>query len=133
MNDAIRGADIIVTAAAFDTPPRPIDVKLIEPGATLLVIDYAATISAGVIAALSARGPIRVITDSAAQYDDTRRTPKLSGWPAADAQIGDTRIESAGQVITLVNHLGISACDLAYAELLLDLAEKKSVGTLLER
>jgi len=34
VNDAIRGADIIVTAAAFDTPPRPIDVKLIEPGAT---------------------------------------------------------------------------------------------------
>jgi ornithine cyclodeaminase/alanine dehydrogenase-like protein (mu-crystallin family) len=133
VNDAIRGADIIVTAAAFDTPPRPIDVKLIEHGATLLVIDYAATISAGVIAALSARGPIRVITDSTAQYDDTRRTPKLSGWPAANAQIGDTRIESAGQVITLVNHLGISACDLAYAELLLDLAEKKSVGTLLER
>jgi ornithine cyclodeaminase/alanine dehydrogenase-like protein (mu-crystallin family) len=133
VNDAIRGADIIVTAAAFDTPPRPIDVKLIEPGATLLVIDYAATISAGVIAVLSARGPIRVITDSAAQYDDTRRTPKLGGWPAADAQIGDTRIESAGRVTTLVNHLGISACDLAYAELLLDLAEKKNVGTLLAR
>ena len=89
--------------------------------------------SAGVIAALSARGLIRVITDSAAQYDDTRRTPKLSGWPAADAQIGDTRIESAGQIITLVNHLGISACDLAYAELLLDLAEKQNVGTLLAR
>jgi ornithine cyclodeaminase/alanine dehydrogenase-like protein (mu-crystallin family) len=133
VNDAIRGADIIVTAAAFDTPPRPIDVKLIEPGATLLVIDYAATISAGVIAALSARGPIRVITDSAAQYDDTRRTPKLGGWPAADAQIGDTRIESAGRVTTLVNHLGISACDLAYAELLLDLAEKQNVGTMLAR
>jgi hypothetical protein len=108
-------------------------VKLIEPGATLLVIDYAATISAGVIAALGARGPIRVITDSTAQYDDTRRTPKLSGWPAADAQIGDTRIESTGRVTTLVNHLGIAACDLAYAELLLDLAEKQNIGTLLER
>jgi hypothetical protein len=108
-------------------------VKLIEPGATLLVIDYAATISAGVIAALGDRGPIRVITDSAAQYDDTRRTPKLSGWPAAHAQIGDTRIEGAGRVTTLVNHLGISACDLAYAELLLDLAEKQNVGMLLAR
>jgi ornithine cyclodeaminase/alanine dehydrogenase-like protein (mu-crystallin family) len=133
VNDAIRGADIIVTAAAFNTPPRPIDVSLIERGATLLVIDYAATISAGVIAALAARGPIRVITDSAPQYDDTRRTPKLSGWPAANAQIGDTRIESTGQVITLVNHLGISACDLAYAELLLDRAEREHIGTMLER
>jgi ornithine cyclodeaminase/alanine dehydrogenase-like protein (mu-crystallin family) len=133
VNDAIRGADIIVTAAAFDTPPRPIDVRVIEPGATLLVIDYAATIGAGLIASLAARGPIRVLTDSAAQYDDTRRTPKLSGWPTANAQIGDTRIESTGQVTTLVNHLGISACDLAYAELLLDLAEQKNVGTLLAR
>jgi adenosylhomocysteinase len=133
MEEAAPRADIIVTAAAFNAPPRPIDVKLIEPGATLLVIDYAATISAGVVAALSDRGPIRVITDSAAQYDDTRRTPKLSGWPAADAQIGDTRIESVGRVTTLVNHLGISACDLAYAELLLDLAENQNVGTLLAR
>jgi len=36
-------------------------------------------------------------------------------------------------VTTLVNHLGISACDLAYAELLLDLAEQQNVGTLLAR
>ena len=133
VNEAVRGADIIVTAAAFDTPPRPIDVTLIEPGATLLVIDYAATVSAGVIAALAARGPIRVITDCAPQYEDTRRTPKLSGWPAADAQIGDTRIESTGRVTTLVNHLGIAACDLAYAELILDRAEQQNVGSLLER
>lgn len=133
VNDAIRGADIVVTAAAFDTPPRPIDVALIEPGATLLVIDYAATIGAGLIAALAARGPIRVIVDSTPQYDETRRTPKLSGWPAADAQIGDRRIESTGRVTTLVNHLGISACDLAYAELLLDRAEEQGAGTLLAR
>jgi ornithine cyclodeaminase/alanine dehydrogenase-like protein (mu-crystallin family) len=94
VNDAIRGADIIVTAAAFDTPPRPIDVKLIEPGATLLVIDYAATISGALVAALRTRGAVRVITDSAAQFDATRAAGKLGSaltgaWPAADAQIGE--------------------------------------------
>jgi ornithine cyclodeaminase/alanine dehydrogenase-like protein (mu-crystallin family) len=142
VDDALSGADIIVTAVAFDTAPREITLDAITPGATLLVIDYAATISGALLGALRARGAVRVITDSAAQFEATRAAGKLGSaltgaWPAADAQIGEllggTAASSAplGAVTTLVNHLGISACDLVLADLLLTRAEERAVGTLL--
>ena len=139
VDDAMRGADIIVTAVAFDTAPREIALDSITPGATLLVIDYAATISGALVEALRARGPVRVITDSAAQFDATRATGKLGSaltgaWPAADAQIGELLGSAAsGAVTTLVNHLGISACDLVLADAILTAAEERGVGTLLPR
>jgi ornithine cyclodeaminase/alanine dehydrogenase-like protein (mu-crystallin family) len=142
VDDAMKDADIIVTAVAFDTAPREIALDAITPGATLLVIDYAATISGALVGALRARGAVRVITDSAAQFEATRAAGKLGSaltgaWPAADAQIGEllggTAASSAplGAVTTLVNHLGISACDLVLADLLLTRAEERAVGTLL--
>ena len=140
IDDAMRGADIIVTAVAFDTAPREIALDSITPGATLLVIDYAATISGALVAALRARGAVRVITDSAAQFDSTRAAGKLGSaltgaWPAADAQIGELLGGAApsGTVTTLVNHLGISACDLVLADAILTAAEERGVGTLLPR
>ena len=140
IDDAMRGADIIVTAVAFDTAPREITLDAISPGATLLVIDYAATISGALVEALRARGAVRVITDSAAQFDATRAAGKLGSaltgaWPAADAQIGELLGGAAppGTVTTLVNHLGISACDLVLADAILTAAEERGVGTLLPR
>jgi ornithine cyclodeaminase/alanine dehydrogenase-like protein (mu-crystallin family) len=153
VDDALSGADIIVTAAAFGTAPREISLDAITPGATLLVIDYATTISGALVAALRARGPIRVITDSASQFDVTRAAGKLGtaesgAWPAAEAQIGELLDRAAnsaansaangaanatapGAVTTLVNHLGISACDLVLADAILTAAEERGVGTLL--
>ena len=140
IDDALNGADIIVTAVAFDTAPREITLDAIIPGATLLVIDYAATISGALVEALRARGAVRVITDSAAQFDATRAAGKLGSaltgaWPAADAQIGELLGSAApsGAVTTLVNHLGISACDLVLADAILTAAEERGVGTLLPR
>jgi ornithine cyclodeaminase/alanine dehydrogenase-like protein (mu-crystallin family) len=140
VDDAMKGADIIVTAVAFDTAPRKILLDSITPGATLLVIDYAATISGALVEALRARGAVRVITDSAAQFDATRAAGKLGSaltgaWPAADAQIGELLSSAApsGTVTTLVNHLGISACDLVLADAILTAAEERGVGTLLPR
>jgi ornithine cyclodeaminase/alanine dehydrogenase-like protein (mu-crystallin family) len=56
-------------------------------------------------------------------------------WPAADAQIGELLSSAApsGTVTTLVNHLGISACDLVLADAILTAAEERGVGTLLPR
>jgi ornithine cyclodeaminase/alanine dehydrogenase len=144
VDDAMKDADIIVTAVAFDTAPREISFGAITVGATLLVIDYAATISGALVEGLRARGAVRVITDSAAQFDATRAAGKLGSaltgaWPAADAQIGELLSSAAsggapsGAVTTLVNHLGISACDLVLADAILTAAEERGVGTLLPR
>jgi ornithine cyclodeaminase/alanine dehydrogenase-like protein (mu-crystallin family) len=140
----MKDADIIVTAVAFDTAPREISFGAITDGATLLVIDYAATISGALVEGLRARGAVRVITDSAAQFDATRAAGKLGSaltgaWPAADVQIGELLGSAAsggapsGAVTTLVNHLGISACDLVLADAILTAAEERGVGTLLPR
>jgi ornithine cyclodeaminase/alanine dehydrogenase len=144
VDDAMKDADIIVTAVAFDTAPRKITLDSITPGATLLVIDYAATIGGTLVDGLRARGSVRVITDSAAQFDATRAAGKLGSaltgaWPAADVQIGELLDSAAsgdapsGAVTTLVNHLGISACDLVLADAILTAAEERGVGTLLPR
>ena len=128
---AMRGADVIITAAAFGTAPREISSASIEPGATLLVIDYATSITGELVATLDARGPMLVVTDSAAQFDATRNAGKLGSWPAAALQLGGAPAERAAGTTTLINHLGIAACDIALADLLLDRAEAHSIGTLL--
>ena len=128
---AMRGADVIITAAAFGTAPREISSASIDPGATLLVIDYATSITGELVATLAARGPLLIATDSAAQFDATRNAGKLGSWPAAALQLGDAPAERAAGTTTLTNHLGIAACDIALADLLLDRAEARSIGTLL--
>jgi len=128
---AMRGADVIITAAAFGTAPREISSASIEPGATLLVIDYATSITGELVATLAARGPLLIVTDSAAQFDATRNAGKVGSWPAAAVQLGDAPAERAAGTTTLVNHLGIAACDIALTDLLLDRAEARSIGTLL--
>ena len=129
--EALRGAQVAVTAAAFGTAPRGIDVHDVVEGATLLVIDYATTIGGALVHRLAARGPVAVITDSAAQFEATRAAKKLDGWPAATAQIGDAALALPSGATLLVNHLGVSACDLALADALLDAAEAHGAGTLI--
>ncbi|MFZ9268895.1 MAG: hypothetical protein ACO232_02150 [Candidatus Limnocylindrus sp.] len=144
VDDAMKDADIIVTAVAFDTAPREINLNSITLGATLLVIDYATTISGALVDALRTRESVRILTDSASQFDATRAAGRLGSastgvWPAADAQIGELLSSAtsggvpSGAVTTLVNHLGISACDLVLADAILTAAEERGVGTLLPR
>jgi ornithine cyclodeaminase/alanine dehydrogenase-like protein (mu-crystallin family) len=72
------------------------------------------------------------MTDSADQFNATRAAGKLDGWPEIHEEIGAALASEPG-VITIVNHLGIAACDLAFADLLLTRAEEQGVGTLLPR
>ncbi len=144
LDDALRGAAVIITAAAFGTPPRALSIGAIASGALLLLVDYATTIRGEHVAALQARESthgVRLLTDSAAQFNATRAAGKLDGWPEIHEEIGGVSGAALGFPaigvpaggITIVNHLGIAACDLALADLLLDRAEAQGVGTLLPR
>jgi hypothetical protein len=54
----------------------------------------------------------------------------LEGWPEISDEIGGGA--GAGFIgTTIVNHLGIAACDLLLADLLLARAEERGIGTLL--
>jgi ornithine cyclodeaminase/alanine dehydrogenase len=132
LEDALRDADVLITAAAFGTAPRPLALNELAPGATIIVIDYDSTLRGEHVSLLRAHGPVRLMTDSADQFNATRAAGKLDGWPEIHEEIGAALASEPG-VITIVNHLGIAACDLAFADLLLTRAEEQGVGTLLPR
>jgi len=132
LDDALRGAEVLITAAAFGTAPRPLALNELAPGATFIVIDYDSTLRGEHVSLLRAHGSVRLMTDSAEQFNATRAAGKLDGWPEIHEEIGAPRAPEPGAV-TIVNHLGIAACDLALADLLLTRAEEHGVGTLLPR
>ena len=130
VDDALRGADLLITAAAFGTEARALPLGLLAPDATIIAIDYATSIRGEDLALLCAHRPVRLVTDSAEQFNATRAAGKLEGWPEISDEIG-ARESSEFVGTTIVNHLGISACDLVLADLLLARAEERAVGRLL--
>jgi ornithine cyclodeaminase/alanine dehydrogenase-like protein (mu-crystallin family) len=130
VDDALRGADLLITAAAFGTEARALPLGLLAPDATIIAIDYATSIRGEDLALMRAHRPVRLMTDSAEQFNATRAAGKLDGWPEISDEIGAS--ESSEFVgTTIVNHLGIAACDLLLADLLLARAEERGIGTLL--
>ena len=130
VDDALRGADLLITAAAFGTEARVLPLGLLAPDATIIAIDYATSIRGEDLALMRAHRPVRLMTDSAEQFNATRAAGKLDGWPEISEEIGTSGgSEFAGS--TIVNHLGIAACDLLLADLLLARAEERGIGTLL--
>jgi ornithine cyclodeaminase/alanine dehydrogenase-like protein (mu-crystallin family) len=130
VDDALRGADLLITAAAFGTEARALPLGLLAPDATIIAIDYATSIRGEDLALMRAHRPVRLMTDSAEQFNATRAAGKLDGWPEISEEIGASGgSEFAGS--TIVNHLGIAACDLLLADLLLTRAEERGIGTLL--
>jgi ornithine cyclodeaminase/alanine dehydrogenase-like protein (mu-crystallin family) len=128
--EALRDADLLITAAAFGTEARALPHGLLAPDATIIAIDYATSIRGEDLALMRAHRPVRLMTDSAEQFNATRSAGKLDGWPEISDEIGaDGGAGFAGS--TIVNHLGIAACDLLLADLLLARAEERGIGTLL--
>lgn len=128
--EALRDADLLITAAAFGTEARALPLGLLAPDATIIAIDYSTSIRGEDLALLRAHRPVRLMTDSAEQFNATRAAGKLDGWPQISEEIGaDGGAGLAGT--TIVNHLGIAACDLLLADLLLARAEERGIGTLL--
>lgn len=128
--EALRDADLLITAAAFGTEARALPLGLLATDATIIAIDYATSIRGEDLALLRAHRPVRFMTDSAEQFEATRAAGKLDGWPEISDEIGASGgAEHAGT--TVVNHLGIAACDLLLADLLLARAEERGIGTLL--
>lgn len=128
--EALRDADLLITAAAFGTEARALPLGLLAPDATIIAIDYATSIRGEDLALLRAHRPVRLMTDSAEQFNATRAAGKLAGWPEISDEIGASE-SSEFLGTTIVNHLGVAACDLLLADLLLARAEERGIGTLL--
>jgi ornithine cyclodeaminase/alanine dehydrogenase-like protein (mu-crystallin family) len=128
--DALRDAELLITAAAFGTEARALPLVLLAPDATIIAIDYATTIRGEDLTLMRAHRPVRLMTDSAEQFNATRAAGKLDGWPEIFEELG-ARGNPEFLGTTIVNHLGAAACDLLLADLLLTSAEERKVGRLL--
>jgi len=131
--DACTDADVVITAAAFGTPSRDLQPEHIKVGATLVIVDYSATISGEFMKSICASRACRVLTDCIPQFESNRSAGKLGTWGAAAFELGNCPAAgTAGDVTTtIINHLGISSCDLVLADALLAVAEERGVGIML--
>ena len=82
--EAVRGADVVVTAIPMDGGPPPLDAGLLSRGALAVALDYDAAWTAAAMAECE-----RIVTDDLSQTQATRAAgAHLAGLPAVDADLG---------------------------------------------
>jgi len=144
--DALADADVVITSVAFGTVGREIDAAWLAPGATVVASDYATAVTAATLAGIRQQDGDevpRLIVDDAEQFDATRASGKLPGYPPADATLGQLLADQGGLgrrlrertvgTTVVVNHLGVAVCDLAVAWGVLLAAEAAGAGVELPR
>jgi ornithine cyclodeaminase/alanine dehydrogenase-like protein (mu-crystallin family) len=130
--DAVREADVVVTAASF-APPNQRQVMTsdwLAADPLVVAVDYATYCSAEV-----ARDAALFVVDHTAQFLANRATGQFDGYPEPTAMIGDL-LESdsprpAGRVVA--THLGTGLADVVFGRAILAIAVERGLGTVLER
>jgi alanine dehydrogenase len=130
--DAVRGADVVVSAIPMDGQRPPLDAGLLHEGALAVALDYDAAWTPAAMAECD-----RFVTDDAAQTQATKAGgAHLAGIPAVDADLGrvvaglEPGRESPGQRVFCLN-LGIATHDMLTARLVYDRALAAGCGTTL--
>ena len=129
---AVAGADVVLTAASFG----PVDERQsmtnewLEPGATIIPIDYATYCAAEV-----ARNAALFLVDQREQYLANRDSGNFEGYPDPDATLGEAilagTLRPGGRVV--VTHLGVGLADVVFADAILRSAESAGLGVELPR
>jgi ornithine cyclodeaminase/alanine dehydrogenase len=120
-DDAVRGADVIVTAAPWPGGPPRIQADWIAPGAFACALDYDASFTREAIAAFDVR-----VADDVGQMDVARAKGSFAEWPrfselcTARRKLSDQRIVCAA--------LGLALFDVAVAAHVVGLARQRGVG-----
>lgn len=130
--DAVRDADVVVTAAAFGPAAerQAMTGDWLAPDALVVPVDYATYCSAAV-----AREAALFLTDHAGQFLANRDAGLFDGYPEPHAMLGAAlapdRVRPAGRVV--VTHLGTGLADVVFATAVVEAATAAGRGTLLER
>ena len=128
--EALRGADVVVTAIPMDGGRPPLDAGLLGRGALAVALDYDAAWSAAAMAECE-----RIVTDDLAQTLATRAAGAyLADLPEIDADLGRVvaglepgRLDAAQRILCL--NLGIATHDVLTARLVYDRALAAGAGT----
>ena len=128
---AVKGADVVVTAASFGPVRQVMTGDWLEPDALVVPVDYATYCAADV-----ARDATLFLVDDLAQFLANRDAGAFDGYPDPTATLGEaildgTRRPPAGRVVT--THLGVGLADVVFGSAILQRAERLGLGTVLPR
>lgn len=128
--DAVRGADVVVSAASFGPVRQVMTNEWLAPEALVVPIDYATYVNAEV-----ARQASLFLVDERDQFLANRDAGEFDDYPEPHATIGEALRDGtrrpAGRV--LVTHLGVGLSDVVFGDALLRAAEAANRGVVLPR
>jgi alanine dehydrogenase len=126
--EAVGGADIVVTVAAFGPVRQVMTSDWLTPDALVVAVDYATYVSAEV-----ARNAARFLVDERGQFLSNRDAGAFDDYPDPGATIGEALIAASprphGRVV--VTHLGVGLADVVFGGAILAAAETAERGTIL--
>lgn len=127
--DAVRDADVVVTAASFGPVRQVMTEDWLAPDALVVAVDYATYCAAEVAA-----GAALFLVDQREQFLANRDAGNFDGYPDPTATIGEAIVAGTprpanGRVV--VSHLGVGLADLVFGAAILDRAIERGLGTVL--
>ena len=127
--DAIRDADVVVTAASFGPVRQVMTSDWLAPDALVVPVDYATYCSAEVAA-----GAALFLVDHREQFLANRDAGNFDGYPDPAATIGEAIVAGTPRPRTgrvVVSHLGVGLADLVFGAAVLDRAVERGLGVVL--
>jgi len=120
-DEAVRGADVIVSAAPWPGGPPRLEPGWISPGAFACSLDYDATFTPAAAAAFDV-----CVADDVPQMDAARAKGSFAGWPRF-SELCTARRKDPDQRI-LCAALGLAIFDIAVATRIVQLAAERHTG-----
>jgi ornithine cyclodeaminase/alanine dehydrogenase-like protein (mu-crystallin family) len=129
--EAIDGADVVVTAAAFGPRRQVMTNDWLGPDTTVVPVDYATYCSAEV-----ARDAALFLIDHRGQLDAGRASGLFDDFPEPVSTIGEAILAKTprpdhGRVVAM--HLGVGLADVVFGSAILARAAEQDLGTVLPR
>jgi alanine dehydrogenase len=120
--DAVRGADVVITAGPIiENPDSPLGPDWLGERWLALPIDFDFYFSAQAVAAADL-----FLVDDVEQFEYYRSLSHFRGWPEPDGTVGEGA-EARPRVLCC--NLGVGALDAAFAARILDRAREDRLGT----
>jgi ornithine cyclodeaminase/alanine dehydrogenase len=129
--EAVRDADVVVTAASFGPIRQVMTVDWLAPNALVVPVDYATYCAAEV-----ARHASLFLVDHREQFLANRDAGNFDGYPDPTATIGEAIVRGVERPETgrvVVTHLGVGLADLFFADAIIHRAIEVGLGTELPR
>ena len=129
--DAVRDADVVVTAASFTDPEhrQAMTPDWLAPDALVIPVDYATLCSARV-----ARDAALFLVDDVGQFVANRDAGQFDGYPDPTGTLGEAVLAGTQRPVrgrVVATHLGVGLADVVFADAILARAETVGLGTVL--